>query len=137
MGKAGRLLVASVTLLAANACTFAVPTDPTTFEPGVEHLPEPGRVAIRGDPEAATEDLLIQYTTPDGGVSAQSDAIETGAVIEGGAWDNPGRLRLIVNGVLCDGSFPIVGGRLTEVTLRIGSAGCESIVTNITPLPDG
>lgn len=80
-------------------------------------------------------DLAIQFA--DAEIFARSETIKTGDVIEASTWSNPGRYHLLVNEVVCSGDFPITGDRLTEVIVRIGPAGCESVVTSIGPLPSG
>lgn len=92
---------------------------------------------IAGDPPRASDDLVIQFADADAEIFAPSENIKTGDVIEASTWSNPGQYYLLVNDEVCSGGFPIAGERLTEVTLRIGPAGCETVVTGIRPLPSG
>jgi hypothetical protein len=134
---ATRKLALAATVVSLGGCTFTVPPDLTTFEPGVEHIPAPGYVEITGDPQSAPEDLTIQYASQDGAISAQTDRIMSGGQIKGGAVDLPGALHLIVNDEVCDGSIPIISGSVTAVILRLLPSRCETVVTGIWPVPGG
>lgn len=97
----------------------------------------PGLATIVGDPTTATYDIVITMILPGDEVSAWSEKISAGASVKASNWSLPGPHRLLVNGEPCRGGFQVVSDRLTEVTLRIGAAGCETIQVGIKALPPG
>ena len=124
-------------MLVSSCQGMAAPTTSLPSPTGLEQQPGPGLAAISGDPAMAAEDLVIKLILPGVEVSEWSETISAGEAVKLSTWSLPGTHRLLVNGNACDGSFEVVSDRLTEVTLRVESATCETIMSSITELPSG
>ena len=133
-GGARIATAAAAGVLVAGCELVGVSTPSATFEQGAEHLPGPGVVEITGDPSVAPSPLTVEYVLSDGSIAPAPETINAGDAISLSTWGNPGLQRLRVNGTVCAGSYSIESDRRTEVTLRVGPGGCQTVVKGIGPL---
>jgi hypothetical protein len=126
--RAGRLVVISGLLAACSGLPFG---PEKTFSNGTEALPGPGYFHVNGDPELADERLVIRNFGPDGQEAARTETFEAGerVVFDGAALIGPRGLS--VNGVKCDGTFPLAQDRETDVVLQVSGDGCAVTAVNV------
>ena len=106
------------------SCGLSASPSPT-FQDGVEALPGPGYFHVVGDPAVAQRSFVIHSLLPDGEESGVSDTMTDGRPVEFDGVTFPGQVGLIVDGVRCDGRFPIESDRMTEVVLHLADDGCR------------
>jgi hypothetical protein len=103
-----------------------------TFEPGVEHI-SAGSVHFVADPPVARSPIEIRFRAEDGSSSSRAFLFDVGARIEETPTTVPGRFGFIVDGLRCDGDYPVEAARTTDVTIHLGAEGCALEVTGIHP----
>ena len=94
-------------------------------------MPGPGYFQVVGDPPTASRTFTVRNFGPDGVESEVSDTFSQGQVIELEGTAFAGQRGLAVDGVKCDGLFPIVIEQVTEVVLHLDSTGCSVTTTSV------
>lgn len=119
-------------MVAAAALVVAcAPQVGGTFEQGVERLPGPGYIHLVTQP--ATSEIALTFTliVPDGTDSQVHTTVQPGEAAAVDLTALPGAHAIRMNGVACDGRFPVEGDRVTEVVVRITLDGCSTAVAGI------
>ena len=103
-------------------------TPPPLFD---EHMPGPGTLYLTSLPRKATMDVVIRHIR-DGERSSHEDRVPAGVPIVVEMTNLPGTAdRLEVNGVVCDGSYPIQENMETDVVVILADAGCRVEVRRV------
>ena len=127
-----RLVVLATAAVALAACERPPSVVPTSAPTVVDaDLPGPGTLHLTALPEQATVELVIR-TIRDGAPSRDDDRIPAGAPVQVERVSGPGpRDGLEVNGVVCDGTYPIEEWMETDVVVTFDETGCKVAVLRV------
>ena len=121
--------LALLSFAVASCSLYASPSP--TFQEGTERLPGPGYFHVIGDPAVAEAAFVVRNFGEDGEESGVSDSFRVGQSVELDGARFTGQVGLTVDGTRCDGRFPVVPERVTEVVLHIDADGCRVTVVTV------
>lgn len=114
-------MIAATVFAACDQLTSVVATEPPITD---ERHPVPGTLYLTALPEAATVELVIRFVSG-GDPSSVETVVPEGVPVLVERTLGSGPHELEVNGVVCDGTYPIEKGMETDAVVIFGDDGCR------------
>jgi len=127
----GYMLEATVRIQVTTEGAANLPTP--TFPNGTEAQPGPGQVLVVGDPPTASRQFVIEFAGIDGTVFGMPTTIFRGQTILASTFDLPEPVRVMVDGMPCDGAANVASDMTTTVALSFPASGCTITELSVKP----
>lgn len=105
--------------------------------PTVHVEPASGAFRLTTTPPVAPVEWSFRFRSQDGRESREPDVVPRGTTALIGQNQLPGVFQAILNGIVCRGTFEIIGGRQTLVRVDVSRSGdCNVVVMGSNDLPN-